>query len=420
MSGQDIDSFDTFPNGVSSPNLCNGSQTPSNVSNLLIPNDTASLPESVSPNPDMSENVLNTVDSVGEELMSEEVYTSANLVLGRVVYSLQALALVSNVINVLVMTRRSMRSSASRYLVSMSVVQLIYIVLLLVPTVHGLLTPRVMTDVFYLAYTIYVKNYVMSCLRRVLYVLHCLVSVERLLAVLLPLKAKNYVIVMKPVIFIVVTPIVIFIAHIHVALKLEVEEVVGEDNSTFHSYRYTDLYLRHPHLFSTLNVASKVIFVYGTLLFLVVANVVLIVALRIHAAKRRQMDTNINVSAARRRERQMTVTILVSTLIFTVLCLPTVSNSVVYNLVPESYGPFTTHRYLFQFVQSLGGACYVLAFSSDFFTYVSLSSAYRNTLLRMVKRMTRRGAEDVTKTSVSGMSVTQVTSAPRGGDDEKY
>nr|KAG5687260.1 hypothetical protein BaRGS_016435 [Batillaria attramentaria] len=315
--------------------------------------------------------------------MSQDVYLSAQEVLDGVKKGLQALGLVLNVLHVIVMTRKSMRSPASRYMVSMSVVQLIYIVLSLVSTVHRLLTPRVMTDVFYLVYTIYVGNYVMSCLRRLLYVLHCLVSTERLLAVLMPLKAKGYAIVTRPGLFIAVATVVVFVCNVHVALKLEVYETSDTDNSTFHSYRYTDVYVRHPHLLDTLNVASKVVFVYGTLLFLVVANIVLIVALRRHATKRREIVSDMDTR--QRRERQMTVTILVSTLVFTFLCLPTVSNSVAYNLIPESYGPFTSHQYLFQFVQTLGAACYLLAFSTDFFTYVFLSTAYRNTLMRMLR-----------------------------------
>lgn len=81
-----------------------------------------------------------------------------------------------------------------------------------------------------------------------------------------------------------------------------------------------------------------------------------------------------------RRELQLTITILVSTILFVLLNLPTVSNSIAYNAYPVTYGPFSVQKYLFYFLQDFGGVCFLLTFSTDFFTYVALSSAYRSCL----------------------------------------
>lgn len=109
-----------------------------------------------------------------------------------------------------------------------------------------------------------------------------------------------------------------------------------------------------------------------------------------------------------RRDRQMTITILVSTSLFILLCLPTATNSAVYNVLTESYGPFSLHRYLFYFLQDFGGVCFVLAFSVDFFTFFALSSTYRIAffqILRSFKKKSKHRSDSSADKRTSSYSV---------------
>ncbi|KAL8593131.1 hypothetical protein ACOMHN_018057 [Nucella lapillus] len=347
-------------------------------------------------------------DDDGEVLLSADVYWRAFPVTAQVLYVLGGIALVLNALNIIVMTRPSIRSPTSTFLVALSVMQLVYTVVRLIPAIHRIFKPLVFTDYFYLINSIYIINYVLTSLRRSMYCLQCFISAERLLAVWLPLKAKQFLLVRRPWLFICLTPVVVLLAHLHVALKIEIFETRNERNQTVHSFRYSQHYQRDPEAFNQLSIAMKVVFVYLTLLMLIVTNLAMIHIIKRSASARKKMNTNVDMSAAQKRENQMTLTIVVSTVIFVVLCLPTVSSSLAANAAPQSYGPFSPHRYLYLFMNRFGGLLFELAFSTDFFTYVSLSTAYRNTLLRMLKlkkdRKSFSSVEAGTKTVISSLS----------------
>ncbi|KAL8557929.1 hypothetical protein ACOMHN_066231 [Nucella lapillus] len=349
----------------------------------------------------------------GGGLMSADVLWKSFSVMDHVLYVLegfniylpfQVVGLILNALNIAVMTRPSMRSPTSAFLVSLSVLQFVYITIRFIAAVYGIFNPVGFTDFFFLVNNIYINNYVLTSLRRAMYCLQCFISAERLLAVWLPLKAKQFLLVRRPWLFICLTPVVVFLAHLHVALKIEIFETRNERNQTVHSFRYSQHYQRDPEAFNQLSIAMKVVFVYLTLLMLIVTNLAMIHIIKRSASARKKMNTNVDMSAAQKRENQMTLTIVVSTVIFVVLCLPTVSSSLAANAAPHSYGPFSPHRHLYLFLNRFGGLLFVLAFSTDFFTYVSLSTTYRNTLLRMLKMKNDRksfsSVEAGTKTSV--------------------
>lgn len=174
-----------------------------------------------SPKPDMT-SAEASVSQV-RPMMSLDTYTQVSVSLDQVMYAFQVLAIIFNILNIIVLTKSSMRSPATMYSVALSVIQLLYVALTLVTTLNNLARPGPkLNDLFYLVYSIYVGNYVMPSFRRCIYSLRCLLSLERLLAVALPLKAKQFVIVTRPHLFILATSVVVFIANIHVCFKLEV------------------------------------------------------------------------------------------------------------------------------------------------------------------------------------------------------
>lgn len=233
-----------------------------------------------------------------EELMGMQTYLKATDVLKQATYASEAIAIVFNIINVCVLSSRRMRSPTMAYVVALSVAHLVYTFVSLVDTFRQLVIPYSLKDVFYLTYGIYISNYLLSCIARIINGYHCLMCLERLLAVLVPLKARQFRLVRSPLLFIFLMPVVTFLAHIHVCLKLEVFQVTAPDNSTYPFYRYTSMYLRNPEPFDNLSIAVKSIFVYGQLLVLMVGSILTIAVLKKHSEHRRQMKTNVDARAS--------------------------------------------------------------------------------------------------------------------------
>lgn len=157
------------------------------------------------------------------ELLSQQSYAKLTIYLEQMMYTFQVIAIVFNIINVIVLTRKSLRSQAVYYSVALSVIQLFYVFLSLVSILNNLIRPGPkLNDLFYLVYSVYVANYVMVSVRRCIYCFRCFVSLERLLAVAIPLKAGQFLIVSNPVVFVFTTPVIVGITSIHVCFKLEV------------------------------------------------------------------------------------------------------------------------------------------------------------------------------------------------------
>ncbi|KAL8593130.1 hypothetical protein ACOMHN_018056 [Nucella lapillus] len=346
--------------------------------------------------------------SRGEEggaLMSADVLWKSFSIMDYVLYVLEVVGLILNALNIAVMTRPSMRSPTSPFLVALSVLQFVYISIRFFPAVYNISNPMSFTDFFFLINNIYINNYGLTSLRRSMYCFQCFISTERLLAVWLPLKAKQFLLVRRPWLFILTTPVIVSLAHIYYPFRIEVFETTSPtNNETIYSFRYSEHYLRHPEYFNILGIVTKAVFVYVTLMMLIVLNLAMIGVIRRSASVRRRMNTNVDLDAAQKRESQMTMTILVSTLIFVVLCLPTASSSLAADTAPKSYGAFTSQRNLFLFMNKFAALLFTFAFSTDFFTYISLSSAYRNTLLRMLKIRRNRKPEVLSTKEVSSKS----------------
>lgn len=157
------------------------------------------------------------------ELMTLQEYTHALTHLEQVMNAFQAIAIIFNVNNIVVLTRKNLRSPTTRYSVALSFIQLFYVALSLVSTLNNLVRPGPkLNDLFYLVYSLFVGNYVMVSIRRCIYCLRSCVSLERFLAVATPLKARQFLVVRNPLFFIFAAPIVVFIASIHVCFKVEV------------------------------------------------------------------------------------------------------------------------------------------------------------------------------------------------------
>lgn len=86
-----------------------------------------------------------------------------------------------------------------------------------------------------------------------------------------------------------------------------------------------------------------------------------------------------------RQERQLTVTILVSTFLKILLNLPQATNAAIYDVIPTKYGYFSKERYTFMLSSDIGFACDILSFVTDFLCFVILSSSYRTAMYALLR-----------------------------------
>nr|KAG5713063.1 hypothetical protein BaRGS_021857 [Batillaria attramentaria] len=186
-------------------------------------------------------------------------------------------------------------------------------------------------------------------------------------------------------------PTSLFLCHFYIALKYEVyPSVVLENGEILYAFRFTDAYASNMAALDKWALVNKVIFVYVVLLLGLVVNVMLVVALHRHRRSRQEMMTSDDTNIRKRQEREITITILVSSLVFTTLGLPIASNSLAGQVLPPgSYGFFSARCHTFLFVQLVGSTLFALSFSTDFCTFVIFSSAYRVTLRRVLARVVR-------------------------------
>ncbi|XP_046570513.1 uncharacterized protein LOC124278782 [Haliotis rubra] len=290
---------------------------------------------------------------------------------------------VLNTINICVFCRKSMRSSTNAYLLASSISQLLYS-LVMVPYTVRLVTYGNTTNLFSIMFGIYVANYVAVVLRRFTFIIACVVSMERFLVTTTPLKAKQYRLVHSPGQFIMGVSLFSVLVHIHSLVRNTVI-TNHKDGITTYSVCETGFYKNHVSVVTAWSTTARVLAVYLAITTALIFNIVVVISLR----RQRQFRENITnarvVDKMKAREKQTTVTILVTNCLYLVLCVPMVTNSMAFDLSPV-YGYFS-HYYknVYMVIQDLGSTCVLLGLSVDFFSHMMLSEMYRATFLCMFK-----------------------------------
>lgn len=235
----------------------------------------------------------------------------------------------------------------------------------------------------YETYYRYVTTFANTVVRRGTIVLNGVASSERFMKLIFPFKSWKNPLSHYPRCVIVGVYVLSFVAH----LSLAVEYVVEEVDVSVWVIVSSSLRLQHPDLFNFLRNGCRVVFVYLPLTYSLVINVALIVALRMHAGKQRNIratrgvrvkevslgcssrnvkksDANHQTSNGRSIQTEAVVKtsrlVLIFTFAFFLFALPTTLSSTVMTFVMD-YGPRTRNHYLY----------IVLTYLAEWVVYIS-------------------------------------------------
>nr|KAG5705316.1 hypothetical protein BaRGS_010767 [Batillaria attramentaria] len=346
-------------------------------------------------------------------LLTAEQFSLALLVMEKLRYVILPLALLVTFVNVTVFADRAMRGATSTYILALSLAQILYLVIEVLYQILQKEMQNPFNSAFFIGYMIYVKTYLaMLVLRRTAYVVACLVSTERLYAILRPLHVKTFCLVRYPKSFLAGAYLLGLVYHLYYPVRLKVvyrgEGVYG--------VQWTEGYLKNRALVDSVGVSTKIVMTFLPLSVQIVLNVLTITGLRRHTAIRKSMtsagSSNLPAGdaaviksreAEMKRERQMTVTILVVTICYVVLAMPIYVHSLLISLAVPGYNNLFGAKYsrLFSVVQVVSHNCTYLSCFTDFFGFVLLSSAYRKVFVRrfrltsLVKRFTGGQGKDL-------------------------
>nr|KAG5688769.1 hypothetical protein BaRGS_030638 [Batillaria attramentaria] len=332
--------------------------------------------------------------------MTEHQYLVAKDVLLYMEYILLPLSLVVTIINIVVFFQPSMRSATSRYVLGISFAQIVY---LLFSVISHTLSAADLTQAYgYTFYFLYLGIYGGAFVRRGTYVVTCLMSAERLYAVVRPLHVREFILVRHPVPFICSSYILVAAYHVYIVLKYEIASLVTS-TGTRYILKYTDIYLDNREGLDNMGVWAKVLFSYTPLVILVAFNLLTLFCLRRHNARRRGMKTTSDEDAANKRERQMSVTIVTATACYVLLSLPLAIHSVLIVLAPD-YNMRGRESSVYFMMEDFSYVCTLVSYSTDFVSFVMLSTSFRLTLLRLLHIQQGRQAHDKT-------AITSITNA---------
>ncbi|XP_071082706.1 uncharacterized protein [Haliotis cracherodii] len=331
-------------------------------------------------------------NNIDTGLVSMETYLAVDGVLEKAVYPLLITALALNAISSMVFSHSSMQGPTSTYLLAYSVNQLLYISLSLGHTILGTVYgDQAVEKVLYLAFSLYVSNFVTGSLRRIMYQLNVFVCLARFVLVTVRFKYRNCRLLKTPSLWIGAAFAITFAFHLQVVFKYEISKIIKPNNQTTYSFGLSEMYMKHRTGFLVLSLFNKITFVYVLVLLCLVLNMCVLYALKRHGRKRRTITTCLRNSGSHRRERQTTLAVFWSTLAFVVLSLPTVTDSLASTLLPSHYGFHSKQRYLYLLMQKIGNTSALFSLTAHFLFHACFSSNFRSTLRVVVCRCFRRG-----------------------------
>ncbi|KAL8558398.1 hypothetical protein ACOMHN_019806 [Nucella lapillus] len=247
----------------------------------------------------------------------------------------------------------------------------------------------------YVAVNIWAVSYTAMAARRSVYLLNALISVQRFLAIAFPLKVRSYRWLQQPRTSLALLSL--FCISTHIYRPLQYTPVILKDGKgNGWTQGFSSLYQEHRNAFVVIADVCRYLTVYAPMLVCLVANCLMIVALRRHnkgISIINQTNTQKEQGANKgKSERQMTLTILTSTFLMLFFNTPANINEAV-STFSDNYGMLKQERYLYLVLRS--GFSQVSQMC-DFFivlSYFLLSTAFRRrffALFRPVRRIACR------------------------------
>lgn len=345
-------------------------------------------------------------------VLSDEQTRLATAVLLVVRYVAIALAVPPTVLNVVVFLQREMRGATRVYVIGISAAQLYYVTAIVTERVLHAALPAPDSHLGYWTFNLYFGSYGVSVARRGSYLAACLVSAERLYAIARPLHVKTFLLSRRPVSCLLAAFALAALLNLYIPAKVAIRAVPDHQGSGAVRYGLapTSLFLKHKAANDAFSLAAKVLLSYAALLVQIVLNVLTVCFLKRHnlAAKKTAASSSSGGggvaaaadSARAARERQMTVTILATTVSYVVLSLPWTSHNVLYTIAPEYYSSRGTYSNLYSVVYQSTLVLVIVSCGTDFLFFMALSSNYRRAFCRLFgfKERAKRGGSSETAT----------------------
>ncbi|KAL8564639.1 hypothetical protein ACOMHN_032195 [Nucella lapillus] len=316
-------------------------------------------------------------------LLTKEERAYAEEILLVIRYVIYVFSLPATVCNVLVFMQPSMRSATSFYVSGLSMAQLVYIGASVVGRVMATNIENPSNDITYLIYSVYVSSYLSIVVRRASYMLMCFMSLERLYAVVRPLHIKEFLLTRHPLVITGLTYLFALAWHVYMLAKSGIKEIrSSRTGKMVHIFVYTDLYKSNPGIADGFSTASPILMTYIPLVALMMLNVLTVWALRRHNTKLGKSSTN--EEAKRQRERQMTRTILATTVIYILLSLPYAFHNLLKSIF-EDFDKRQKYENLYYVSRGTAFNLTLLSCALDFFCFFLLSSNFRKTFLTLIR-----------------------------------
>nr|KAG5713238.1 hypothetical protein BaRGS_007765 [Batillaria attramentaria] len=298
-------------------------------------------------------------------LLSDSQRALAETIQTPLKYIFIAMAIPLTLCNVIVFSQKDMRSASGTYVIGLNAGQLFYAVSNTVRIICAKFVDSPYSQFSFCVYENYVAFYGgVLVAKRGSYAILCLLSVERLYAVVRPLHVKNFVLSKYPVIGVLSVYALSAIWHVYYLVKFRIEMTnIAALGYSVCRFLKTELYLSHKDVNDAFGLAAKIILTYISLLLQLMLNLLTIWALRRHNMAARQVQSTTNEDAKRQQERQLTFTLLCASAAYVLLSLPAAFLNLIGTTVPE----FTPTG-----------------------KFPNLSK-YRNTVLRLIGRKTSKG-----------------------------
>ncbi|XP_070173759.1 lysophosphatidic acid receptor 5-like [Littorina saxatilis] len=346
----------------------------STLFSLSVQNQTAVLPSSKA-----DDQVLTVLERLF--VITYEEYLAARRVLRILVYILLPVAIALTCINIFIFRHPRMRSSAGTYIIGISIAQIIYLVNYSIEVVLALTLEGYIQNYYYLCYAMFFTNYVAVITLRGSFLVMCVLSAERLFAVLRPLHIKTFLLSKRPVLFCLGSFGVAAVWHVYLHAKYRVVPV-DTGTSIIYVYSTTWLYRQTAAVADGFSISAKVLFTLGSLVVRLVLSVLTIWGLRRHnlTTSRGVSSSSAEDDVKRKRERQMTVTILTASLSSVILYFPSAFHFVFGIIFPEYYSHSGKYSNFYRIINMFSGTFALFYCALDFICFVAASSNYRAVL----------------------------------------
>nr|KAG5701226.1 hypothetical protein BaRGS_008602 [Batillaria attramentaria] len=220
-----------------------------------------------------------------------------------------------------------------------------------------------------------------SC-RRTVYCLTAMVSMERFFVITFPLKARYMKLIRYPKVCIGCVAVSALVFHTYLPLKYK---VAPSRTGVDYTITVTEVFRDNEQLFDDVANVAKFLFSYIPLGFCLALSLALMAGLKRQAASRQSLQESRDEGKARiirSGERQLAMTIWISTLLFALLSLPSNTAHLISTFHSTFYFNGFEHR-LYRLVDTCAQIPLIASRFTNFLSYLGLSTAFRRNLLRI-------------------------------------